>query len=79
LDPELKKQVDEKYMLLDEYKRGGVSYFKTVIDIIFKMSSMSEDSLKSFINEFGKDGLAKIPHAHENVRLIATQVNGVAK
>jgi hypothetical protein len=32
---------------------------------MFKMSSMAEDSLKSFIKEFGKQGLAKIPH--ENV------------
>ena len=77
LDPELRKQVDEKYILLDAYKKGGVAYFKTAVDIIFKMSSMSEDSLKSFMKEFGKNGLAKIPH--ENVRLIATQVNGVAE
>jgi hypothetical protein len=41
------------------------------------MSSMAEESLKSFIKEFGKQGLAKIPH--ENVRTIATQMDGVAE
>ena len=41
------------------------------------MSSMAEESLKSFIKEFGRLGLAKIPH--ENVRTIATQMDGVAE
>jgi hypothetical protein len=77
LDPELKKQVDKKYKLLDGYKKGGISYLKLAVDQIFKMSSMAEDSLKSFIKEFGKQGLAKIPH--ENVRTIATQMDGVAE
>lgn len=77
MDPELRKQVDEKYVLLDEYMKGGIAYFKTAVDMIFKMSSMSEDSLKSFMKEFGKNGLAKIPH--ENVRLIANQVDGVSE
>jgi len=40
LDPELKKQVDEKYKLLDGYKKGGISYFKLAVDQIFKMSSL---------------------------------------
>ena len=48
LDPELKKQVDEKYKLLDGYKKGGISYFKIAVDQIFKMSSMAEDSLQVF-------------------------------
>ena len=77
LDPELKKQVDEKYTKLDVYQKGGISYFKLAVDTIFKMSSMAEDSLKSFIKEFGKQGLAKI--SHENVRTIATQMDGVAE
>ena len=77
LDPELKKQVDEKYRLLDDYQKGGISYFKIAVDTIFKMSSMAEDSLKSFMKEFGKQGLAKI--SHENVRTIATQMDGVAE
>jgi hypothetical protein len=57
LDPELKKQIEEKYNLIDDYKKGGIMYWKTAVDIIFKMSSMSEDSLKAFIKEFGKTGL----------------------
>ena len=77
LDPELKKQVDEKYRLLDDYQKGGISYFKIAVDTIFKMSSMAKDSLKSFMKEFGKQGLAKI--SHENVRTIATQMDGVAE
>ena len=77
LDKELKKQVDEKYKLLDGYMSGGISYFKTAVDIILKMSSMSEDSLRSFMKNFGTQGLAKIPH--ENVRTVATQIDGVAE
>ena len=68
LDPKLKKQVDKKYTGLDDYKKGGISYFKIAADTIFKMSSMAEDSLKSFMKEFGKQGLAKI--SHENVQTI---------
>ena len=41
------------------------------------MSSMTEDSLKSFIKEFGKNGLAKVPN--ENICLITFQVDGVAE
>jgi hypothetical protein len=74
LDPEIKKQVDEKYRLLDDYRKGGISYFKIAVDTIFKMSSMAEDSLKSFMKEFGKEGLAKI--SHENVRTITRHSNG---
>ena len=77
LDPELKKQVDEKYWLLDDYQKSDISYFKIAVDTIFKMSSMAKDSLKSFMKEFGKQGLAKI--SHENVLTIATQMDGVAK
>ena len=77
LDPELKKQVDEKYRLLDDYQRGGISYFKIAAERIFQMSSMAEESLKSFMKEFGEKGLAKVPH--ENVRTIATQMDGVAE
>jgi hypothetical protein len=35
------------------------------MDTVFKMSIMAEESLKSFIEDFGKNGLAKIPN--ENV------------
>jgi hypothetical protein len=38
---------------------------------------MTEESLKSFIGDFGKNGLAKVPN--KNVCLITFQVDGVAK
>jgi hypothetical protein len=41
------------------------------------MSSMTEESLKSFIKDFGKNGLGKVPN--ENVRLITFQVDGIAE
>ncbi len=47
------------------------------MDTVFKMSSMTEESLKSFIKDFGKNGLAKVPN--ENVCLITFQVDGVAE
>jgi hypothetical protein len=65
MDTELKRQVDEQYRELDLYQQGGISYFKIVVDTVFKMSSMTEESLKSFIKDFGKNGLAKVPN--ENV------------
>ena len=77
MDPELKRQVDEQYSELGLYQQGGISYFKITVDTIFKMSIMAEESLKSFIKDFGKNGLAKIPN--ENVRLITFQVDGVAE
>jgi hypothetical protein len=77
LDPEMKKQVDETYRLLDDYQKGGISYFKIALERIFQMSSVAEDSLKSFIKEFGDKGVAKI--SHENVRTIPTQMDGVSE
>jgi hypothetical protein len=65
MDTELKRQVDEQYRELDLYQQGCISYFKIVLDTVFKMSSMTEESLKSFIKDFGKNGLAKVPN--ENV------------
>ena len=46
MDTELKRQVDEQYRELDLYQQGGISYFKIVVDTVFKMSSMTEESLK---------------------------------
>ncbi len=77
MDTELKRQVDEQYRELDLYQQGGISHFKIVMDMVFKMSSMTEESLKSFIKNFGKNGLAKV--LNENVHLITFQVDGVAK
>ena len=68
LDTQLKRQVDEQYRELDLYQQRGISYFKIVVDTVFKMSSMAEESLKSFIKDFGKNGLAKVPN--ENVCLV---------
>jgi hypothetical protein len=65
LDPELKKKVNKKYSKLEGYQQGGITFFKITMDTVFKMSIMAEDSLKSFIKNFGKNGLAKIPN--ENV------------
>jgi hypothetical protein len=70
MDVELWRQVDYVFYLQKAlYQQGGISYFKTVVDTVFKMSSMAEESLKSFIKDFGIKGLAKIPN--ENVRLIS--------
>jgi hypothetical protein len=77
MDTELKRQVDEQYRELDLYQQGGISYFKIVVDTVFKMSSITVKSLKSFIKDFGKNGLARVPN--ENVCLITFQVDGVGE
>jgi hypothetical protein len=77
MDTELKRQVDEQYRELDLYQQGSISYFKIGMDTVFKMSSMTEESRKSFIKDFGKNGLAKVPN--ENVCRITFQVDGVAE
>jgi hypothetical protein len=77
MDTESKRQVDEQYRGLDLYQQGGISYFKIIVDTVFKMSSTTEESLKSFIKDFGKNGLVKVPN--ENVHLITFQVDGVAE
>ncbi len=46
MDTELKRQVDEQYRELDLYQQGGISYFKIIVNTVFKMSSMTEESLK---------------------------------
>jgi hypothetical protein len=46
LDPELKKRVDEKYKLQDDYKRGGVSYFKIAV-MMSSDESLHDDEQKS--------------------------------
>jgi hypothetical protein len=77
MDPELRKVVDEQYSKLDPYQQGGITFLKITLDSVFKMSSLAEESLKTFIKDFGRNGLAKV--SHENVRAIATQVDGVAE
>jgi hypothetical protein len=77
MDPELRKVIEEQYSKLDPYQQGGITFLKITLDSIFKMSSLAEESLKTFIKDFGKNGLAKV--SHKNVRAIATQVDGVAE
>ena len=77
MDVELRRQVETIEQELDVYQRGGITFLKIVMDTLFKMSTMAEDSLKQFIKDFGEKGLAKIPY--ENVRVISFQVNGVAE
>jgi hypothetical protein len=66
LNSELQKQVNDKFERLDAYERGGITYFKILVDTVFKMSSLTVKSLKQFIANFGKDGLTKVQG--ENVR-----------
>ena len=72
LDPELKKQVKDQYDRLDLYQKGGITYFKIVVDTVFKMSSLTVKSLKEFISDFGKNGLTKVQG--ENVRQVGTLI-----
>ncbi len=76
LDPELNKQVNEKYDCLDAYQKGGITYFKILVDTVFKMSNLTVKSLKQFITDFGKDRLSKVKG--ENVRHIRTLIIAVA-
>ena len=55
MDPELKRQVDENYSKMDLYQQEGTSNFKIDVDTVFKMSSMTEESLKSFIKNFWQE------------------------
>ena len=76
LDPELKKQVNKKYDRLNAYQKGGITYFKILVESVFKMGSLTVKSLKQFITDFGKDGLSKVKG--ENVRHIRTLIIAVA-
>ncbi len=59
LDSEFKKQVKDKYNRLDLYKMGGITYFKIVVDTVFKMSSLTVKSLKEFISDFREERFDK--------------------
>ena len=65
MDPELRRVLEEKYFKLKPYLQGGITFLKLTFDTVFKMSAMAEESLKTFIKDFGKNGLAKV--SHENV------------
>jgi hypothetical protein len=55
LDPELKKQVYERYSkLMEVYQQGGIPFFKITMDTVFKMSIMAEESLMSFITDLAR-------------------------
>ena len=41
LDPKLQKQIRDKYDRLKAYKKGGITYFKILVDTVFKMSSLT--------------------------------------
>ena len=57
------------------YQKGGFTYFKIVVDTVFKMSSLTVKSLKEFISDFGKNGLTKVQG--ENVRQVGTLIIAV--
>ncbi len=76
LDSELQKQVNDKLDCLDAYEKGGITYFKILVDTVFKMSSLTVKSLKQCISDFGNDGLSKVQG--ENVRHIGTLIIAVA-
>jgi hypothetical protein len=76
LNSELQKQVNDKFERLDGYERGGITYFKILVDTVFKMSRLTVKSLKQFIDDFGKDGLTKVQG--ENVSHIGTLILAVA-
>jgi hypothetical protein len=75
LDPKLKKQVKDKYNRLDLYQKGGITYFKIVVDTVFKMRSLTVKSLKEFISDFKKNGLTNVQG--ENVRQVGTLIIAV--
>ncbi len=77
MDPELRKVVEENFFKLDSYQQGGITFLKILLNTVFKMSRMSEESLKSFIKDFGKTGVAKV--LGENVQAIATQIDAIAE
>ena len=54
MDVELRRQVKELEQELDLYQRGGITYFKLVVDTLFKMSSMAEDSLQCDFNGYSE-------------------------
>jgi hypothetical protein len=54
MDPGLRKVVKEQYSKLTPYQQGGITFLKITLDSIFKMSSLAEESLKTFIKDFGK-------------------------
>ena len=41
MDPELRKVVEEKFLKLDAYQQGGITFLKILLDTVFKMNSMS--------------------------------------
>jgi hypothetical protein len=76
LDPEVKKQVKEKYDTLKQIEKGGIIYFKIAMETIFKMSSLTIKALKDYFVAFGKNGLNGIQG--ENARTGGTMLIAVA-
>ena len=61
--PELRQLVAQKTSLLlnDDLKRGGAVMLKITLDVMFCMTSDVVSALQDFLENFGKDGIAKIP------------------
>ena len=57
VNADLKKKVKEKFDLLSPFEQGGISYWKILMDIVFKMSSLTIQTLKEYLKSFGIAGL----------------------
>ena len=75
VNADLKKKVKEKFDLLSPHEQGGISYWKILMDIVFKMSSLTIQTLKEYLKSFGNAGLKS--EVGQDVRTIGTLVRAV--
>jgi hypothetical protein len=75
-DINLEKHIDEKFGQTYEYEQGGITYLKISLDEMFTMSNMVVTLLQSFLKQFAKEGIAKVPS--EDVWLCAKQIAAVS-
>jgi hypothetical protein len=70
-------RIDKQFKDLSIYEQGGVTYIKIALDEMFTISNTVVTTLQGFLENFVKDGIAKVPN--EDIRVATEQILAVAE
>jgi hypothetical protein len=70
-------RIDKQFEDLSLYEQGGVTYIKIALDEMFTISNTVVTTLQGFLENFAKDGIAKVPN--KDVCIATEQIVAVAE
>jgi hypothetical protein len=70
-------RIDKQFEDLSLYEQDGVTYIKIALDEMFTISNTVVTTLQGFLENFAKDGIAKVPN--KDLRVAMEQIVAVAE